>query len=187
MKKLVPLITGLGMGLLALLAVFIFILQLRSNSALNKDLSSKKAELKDIQSASRKMEDLERKSQDLKQKENRMLRRVVVGDTQPLGLIKAITGSASKMGLRKISFDLKTASSGSGKDKKAAPAAGAGPQPVHFVMKFNATFPQALKFIKELYGLERIVSVEGIEMSRNKEILPYQSVTLNLAAYYFTE
>jgi hypothetical protein len=188
MKKLFPLLMGLGIGVFALLVVFVFILQLRAHQEFKKELSGKKEELKEAQTASRKMEELEKKSQELKQLESKMKKRVAVGDTQPLGLIKIITGSASKMGLRKISFELKTASASASKDNKSAPAAqGAGPVPVYFQMKFNATFPQALKFLKELNDLERIVTAEKIEISRSIDILPYQSVILDLVTYYFPE
>jgi hypothetical protein len=188
MKKWLPLLMWVGMGLIAFLAVFVCILQLQSQQALRKDLNSKKEELKEAQVASRKMEELEKKSQELKQKENRMKKRVVVGDIQPLGLIKTITGSANKLGLRKITFELKSSSNTASKDGKPAPVVvGAGPVPVYFQMKFNSTFSQALKFLKELNDQERIVSVEKIEIDREDKSLPYQLVTLDLVTYYFSE
>jgi hypothetical protein len=188
MKKWLPLLIWVGMGLIALLAVFVFIVQFQSHKTLRTELDGKKAELKEAQAASRKMEELERKSQELKLKENKIKKRVVVGDIQPLGLIKTITGSANKLGLRKISFELKSGSALASKDNKTAPVVPVtGPVPVYFQMKFNSTFSQALKFLKELNDLERIVSVEKIEIARDDKILPYQLVTLDMVAYYFTE
>jgi Tfp pilus assembly protein PilO len=188
MKKWLPLLMWLGMGLVALLVVFIFISQLRSHQTLRSELGSKKEELKEAQSASKKMEALEKKSQELKLKENKIKKRVLVKDIQPLGLIKTITGLSNKEGLRKISFEMKSVSANVSKDSKAAPAAVVtGPIPVYFQMKFNSTFSQALKFLKDLNDLERIVTIEKIEIDRETSILPYQSVTLDLVTYYFAE
>jgi Tfp pilus assembly protein PilO len=186
MKKLLPITIWLTMCLCALLAVFAVIMQLRSSAALNKELGAKKEELHDAQIASRKMEDLEKRGQELKQKENKMIKRVALNDTQPLYLIKSITGLASKIGLRKISFELKAASAVASNDKKPRLPPSA-PVPVYFEMKFDASFAQVLKFLRELNGLERIVAVEKIEINREVNILPYQSVVLDLVTYTFTE
>jgi hypothetical protein len=188
MKKLIPVLSWLGMGLGVLLVIFFFILQLQENKKLNKEYKEKKEELGEAQKASRKMDELEKKSQELKQKEVKMKKRVAVGEVRPLGLIKDIAGSAGKMGLRKISFELRKSSVLISKDSKAPlslPAA--GPAPMYFQMKFDSTFNQALKFIQDLSEQERIVSVEKIEISRKAEILPYQSITLALVAYSFAE
>jgi len=188
MKKFLPLVIWLGMSLFAFLAIFVFVLQLQSNLVLNKELNAKKEELRDAQTASRRMEDLERKGQELKQKENKMKKQVAIGDTQPLGLIKTITGLASKIGLRKIGFELKADSANAAKGKSLLSfSAGSGPAPVYFQMKFDASFTQTLEFLKALNGLERIVTVERIEIDRKTEILPYQSVILNLITYSFAE
>ncbi|MCX5708942.1 MAG: hypothetical protein NTY14_08270 [Candidatus Omnitrophica bacterium] len=188
MKKWLPLLMWLGMGLVALLVVFFFILQMQSHQTVRKELDAKKEELKEAQTASRKMGELEKKSQELKLKENKMKKRVVVGDIQPLGLIKTITGSANKLGLRKISFELKSVSALASKDSKPVLVVpGSGPVPVYFQMKFNSTFSQTLKFLGDLKDLERIVTVEKIEIDRETSTLPYQPVTLDLMAYYFAE
>jgi Tfp pilus assembly protein PilO len=185
MKKLLPVLSWVGMGLAVLLMVFVFVVQLQTKQKLTKELKAKKAELREAETASRKMEELERKSQGLRQKEIKMKRRVVVGDTQPLELIKTITGLASKMGLRKIRFELKMSS----QIVQSAPAAppGSGPIPAYFQMNFDSTFPQALKFISGLNELERVVTVEKIDISRKTDILPYQSISLSLVTYSFSQ
>jgi Tfp pilus assembly protein PilO len=176
------------MSLFASLAIFVFVIQLQSRLGLNKELDTKKEELQDAQTASQRMEDLERKGQELKLKENKIKKQVAVGDTQPLGLIKTITGSASKMGLRKISFELKTDSANTSKGKlPLSSSAGSGPALLYFQMKFAASFNQILEFLKELNSLERIVTVEKIEIDRKTEILPYQSVVLDLITYSYPE
>jgi hypothetical protein len=186
MKKMLPIIVWLGMSILAFLSVLAFILQLRAGANLNNELAAKKEELQDAQVASRKMEELERKGQELRQKENKMLKRVAVNDTQPLELIKTITSVASKVGLHKIGFELKNESAAAPSPKKKKAAASA-PEPVYFQMKFQASFPQTLSFLGELSGLERVVTVERIEIGRQVDILPYQAVVLDLATYSFSE
>ncbi len=188
MKKFIPLLIWLGLGLAGALAVFVFVLQLQSNQKLNEELKAKKTELAEAQSASRKMQELEKKSQELKQEERRIKRRVAVNDSQPLELIKVVTGSASKIGLRNIGFELKTASAVAPKDNSPAASSAQGdPVPVYFQMKFDSAFSQAVKFIKELNELERIISLEKVQISRKKDIIPYQAVTLDLVTYFFQE
>ena len=188
MKKLLPILIWLGIGLVLLLVVFVFVVQFQARQKLNQELTVKKTELLEAESASLKMAELEKKSQGLRQKEIKMKRRVVVGDTQPLELIKTITGLASKTGLRKIKFGLKTSSQISANDPSAPSAPpGTGPTPSYFQMNFDSTFPQVLKFIKGLNELDRIVTVEKIDISRKIDILPYQSVVLSLATYSFSQ
>lgn len=182
MKKLLPILIWLGMGLAMLLVVFIFVVQFQAKQKLNKELKVKKAELREAEHASRRMEELEKKSQGLRQKEIKMKRRVVVGDTQPLELIRAITGLASKIGLQKIKFELKASSKIS-----SSVSPGSGAAPAYFQMSFESTFPQVLKFLKSLNDLERVVAVVKIDISRKADILPYQAVTLDLLTYSFSQ
>ncbi len=188
MKKMLSIVIGLGISLLVLLTIFVFVLQLKSNMVLNRELNEKKAALQDAKTASRKMDNLERKIQELRQKDNKIKRRVVVGDVRPLDLIKKIAGSASNKGLRKISFELKTGSTIVAKDKTSAVLAKwPGGDKSNFEMKFEASFRQVLEFLEELNGFERVITVERIEIIRKPEILPYQSVVLALATYSFAE
>lgn len=59
------------------------------------------------------------------------------------------------------------------------------PMPLGIEINFEATYLQALDFLKGIAGIERIVVVEGIVMERKKEILPYQRVSLKLVTYTF--
>ena len=116
-----------------------------------------------------------------------MLKRVAVNDLQPLELIKTITGLASQTGLRKINFDLKSGGLAGSDAKKPPVPKQFGPSAVVFQMKTEASFTQLLEFLKGLNELERIVTVEKIEISRQTEILPYQSLVMELATYSFFE
>lgn len=181
MKKMFPLIVGIGALAGMVLAALFFFFQLRQNSALKQDLSGKKAELQEAQSNSKKMEELEKKGLELRQQEGKINKMVAEDESQPLELIKAISVTAGRIGLRNVKFQLIRPSG----DRAAASPPGL--VPVRFQMKFEAGFGQVLRLLKELAALERITSVEKIEIRREDKILPYQSVALDLAAYSFPQ
>ena len=61
------------------------------------------------------------------------------------------------------------------------------PIPIEIEVSFEATYLQALDFLKKAAGIERVVAVEGITIERKKEILPYQKISLQLVAYAFAQ
>lgn len=69
--------------------------------------------------------------------------------------------------------------------EEGSAAAAQGPSPVYLQMEFEASFPRVLSFLHKLMDLERIVKVEGISVKRDKDILPYQKVSLDLVTYTF--
>lgn len=62
-----------------------------------------------------------------------------------------------------------------------------GIRTIFLELNFQGTYQQLLDFLKRLNGIERIVSVEGLNIERKKELLPYQKIQLILAAYTYSE
>lgn len=59
------------------------------------------------------------------------------------------------------------------------------PKPIYLEMNFAGTYPQLLIFLEKLARLERIVSVEKINIQRDEKILFYQKISLDLVTYIF--
>jgi Tfp pilus assembly protein PilO len=172
------------MGILVILSVFVFLWQLKTNSAIRKNFTKKDQELKDAQKAGRRLAELEKQSQDLKDKEKVLVERVPSAEKDPLASIKIITQLGSKKGLIKMSFKIKTASALAGQSPYNL---GAGLSALYFVMECQATYPQLLDFLKELMNLKRVVAVEKIEVRRDEKALPYQRISINLVAFTFAK
>ena len=99
---------------------------------------------------------------------------------KPFGLIRTITSTATKIGLRSIQFEMLDL----GDEGQEAVA---GIRELPFKMKFEATFPQLLNFLQELEGLTRIVTVRNLEIQRKPKNVPYQSVAATLSTYSFPD
>jgi len=168
--------------ILIILFIFIFSWQLKTNSALRRDFTKKRKELKAVQSSGRRLEQLEKQSQELGQKKEAQELRVSAAEKEPLGLIKTITRLGSKKGFRRTSFKLRSSSVLA---DQSVSGPGAGLSPLYFAMVCEGTYPQLLEFLKELTSLERVVAVEKIEVKRGKDILPYQQITISFVTYTF--
>ena len=171
------------MCILVILFIFVFSWQLKTNSALSRDFTKKRKELKAVQSSGRRLEQLEKQSQELGQKNEAQELRVPGAEKEPLGLIKTITRLGSKKGFRRTSFKLRSSSVLA---NQSVSGLGAGLSPLYFGMECEGTYPQLLEFLKELMSLERVVAVERIEVKRKKEILPYQQIAISFVTYIFS-
>ncbi len=192
-----------------------FVWQVRVNTSLRQQLSVKKAEFKEAKSASSRLKKLQRQIQYLEEKERAINNQAPAGEKQPFDLVKTLTSVSADIGLRNMTFTIKgpekPAQAGEGamtvtqqqegleedssgaqenqaqiaETQTYAAAPATGPVPVKLELSFEATYPQALNFLKRVSGLERVVAVESIKIGRKKEILPYQKVSLKLVAYSF--
>jgi Tfp pilus assembly protein PilO len=181
MKKTTYLTVWACLGAMIILTAGICFWQFKANQASRALYKQKQAEYDDALAASKRLETLERQSQELKQKEIAVFRKVPVGDTTPLALIKKLTQIAGQRGLRNLSFDVPQP-----KDIQAL-AAQQDPYPMAFTMKFEGTFASSMDFLKALTALERLVNIEKIEIKRDENVLPYQQVSLRLVAYSFVK
>jgi len=180
MKKIVEIGIWAGIAALCLLLAFVFFLTFKGNVVLKKELDQKKEELKVAQKASRKLADLEKQADELLQREKKLQRQVARQEYRPFALIRTITKTGTKTGLRAIRFEVLP-------PVPTGETAFPGVTEVQFRMDCQATFPQMLTFLKEVEGLERIVAVRAVDIKRQPETIPYQSVVVTLATYTFPE
>jgi Tfp pilus assembly protein PilO len=207
MKKTVVLI-NLVLGTVLVLTIGSFGFLLKSNLSLQTSLKQRKEELEKTKVLFAHLKQLKNNSESLLLKEESLHRKVPKAENKPMGLIKDIFNMASQLGIMKITFDIKETgaqnsqmNAGSGADGggHGGPAEagqgetaqqgnnqdGTGPKAVDINMSCQATFSQLKEFLSKLSNLERIVAVEDLQIKRNKDILPYQNITLKLVAYVF--
>lgn len=209
MKKM-DLLINLAILLVLILLISLFLWQRQINLPLREELNKKNEELKDAANASLHLEKLEKQSQNLQDKEKELYKMVPSGEKQPLDLIKTLTRIAREAGLREITFEIRDTSSKSQSGsamapwKRAsdddlsddAPAAVATavvssgmspnePKPTYLEMNFEGTFVLLLNFLEKINNLERLVTIEEINIERSEKILPYQKISMQLIAYSF--
>jgi Tfp pilus assembly protein PilO len=180
MKKTLARTVHIIITIFVVASVGAFAWQLKTNTGLRTEFDKKEKDLEKARKASRHLESLSKKSQQLGNELNLLNKRVPKGQQQPLDLIKTITEAANRIGLRNPVFNVKTASS---LVDPSPVALGQDAESLFFEMVFEGTFSQTLDFLKTLSELERLVSVEKMQIERGEDILPRQKVTLNLVAY----
>jgi Tfp pilus assembly protein PilO len=184
MKKTNFLPIWAGLSITVVLVVLTFFWQFKSNKQVRKIFKEKKLELQEAQKASRRLEQMEKQSQELKLKGESLAKRIPLGEKTPLNLIKVITRLAMDIGLKNLKFDLKSASSADARTNINLPA---DLSALYFGMEAEATYPQLVDFLTGLMNLERVVTVEKVEIKRDETKYPYQVIALSLAAYSFKE
>lgn len=177
--------------------VALFFWQFNIKISANKILEQKKNQLESAYSASKHLKELDVQKEGLKQRKEKLCRRLPVGEKKPLDLIKTLMRLGSRIGLRNIVFNVKESDPGSQAERSSSdifPEGGrqqvsaqpkAGVTPLYFTMSFNGSFTQLLDFMKETASMERIVDIEEVKIKRDENILPYQKISLELITYTF--
>jgi Tfp pilus assembly protein PilO len=190
-------------GVLLALCVILFLFQFKQNMNIREEYNSKNSEFKEAKAASKRLEGLEKQTNELKYKEDILEKRIPINEKHPFDLMKMIIKAGGESGLREIVFTMKQSS---GQDDGGSPPPSGGrfgvpqgqpnqgkplseldPNPKDISLTFEGTFPQTMVFIKKITSLERLVTLQGIEIERKEEILPYQKVALSLKVYTFVK
>ncbi len=199
MKKL---ISNIGYLLIAVTIFFgaLFIYQMRATNMSKKELACKEKKLRDVKLESRKSKEIKERITDSEREEKKILRKIPRDKESIFILIKELTFMGRKMGIKDISFTIE----GSSKKKdesnvksfvrgrrahRSARLQPAAPKLVdshHFTMSCTAGYTKIYAFIKKVMAMKRIVSLESIEISRDKTLLPYQKAVLKLVTYTFS-
>jgi Tfp pilus assembly protein PilO len=194
-KTIMNIIAGVSLAL----CVVLFLFQFKQNMDIREEFSTKNSEFKEAKAASKRLEGLEKQTNELKYKEDVLEKRIPINEKHPFDLMKIIIKAGGESGLRDIVFKMQQ---GAGKDggsgapgmppqpggrqgQPGSPLSEFDPNPRDISLIFEGTFPQTMAFIKKITSLERLVTVQGIEIERKEDILPYQRVSLSLKAYTF--
>jgi Tfp pilus assembly protein PilO len=198
-KTLINIITGV----LLALCVGLFLFQFKQNLDIREEFSSKNAEFKEAKAASKRLESLEKQITELKYKEDILGRRIPVNEKHPFDLMKMLIKAGGETGLRNFFFKVQDGPAQEGASGPGQPGGNFGgspvqpnqgrpltefdPSPMDIFLSFEGTFPQTMAFIKKITSLERLVTVQSVEIEREDKILPYQKVSLALKAYTFVK
>jgi Tfp pilus assembly protein PilO len=203
-------IMNMSAWVLLAFCVALFLFQLKQNMNIREEFSSKNSEFKESKAASKRLEVLEKQANELKYKEDVLAKRIPLNEKHPFELMKVLIKAGGESGLREITFKMKDVSSGqdsvpgtSGTPPQPGgrfaipqfqqnpgggkPLSEFDPNPMDISLIFEGTFPQTVAFIKKITSMERLVTVQDIEIERKENILPYQKVSLSLKAYTFVK
>ncbi len=174
-----------GLAIAIIIASSLLAWQINLKLNLSSSFAAKSKELKKSLASQKHLEKLKTELELLEVKEKALNRMIPEGETQPLRLIKAIVRLGNEIGIKKIDFDVKPLSAtgvlGQGNDVVGEE----GVKRLYFKMNCEGTFIQFLKFLNKLMNMDRIVEVRGVKIEGVKDILPYQKISLELAAYSF--
>ena len=191
--------------LLLVIAVFsigLFIYQAREVSIIRKELSNSKGTLRKIRNAKRKSKKIKRKILDSKQKEKEILERIPRDRNSIFALMKKLTAIGSSIGIKNIGFTMIETSQKENKTsakrimrRKRNPhmfnntaTAGSGLLKAYqFTMSFSASYMEMYNFIERVISMERVVSLESMEIKRNENYFPRQEVNLKLITYTLSD
>ena len=182
-KKRSFLVAGSFIAFACVLSMAFCYLQWKDNALLREQYDAKKELLKSAQGASRRMKELQAQSDELKEKERLLAAKVPMAEEYPLALVKALTRAAEQAGLGELKFTVKEDSS----LQPALIAVVPGFEARYFTMKCAGSYKQLLRFLAGLRAIPRITTVERITVFRQKEMLPDQAFSVDLAAYVFTK
>ena len=190
--------------LLLIVAVFsigLFIYQVRETSIIKRKLSDRKSILQEIRGAKRKSQEIRKKIAENKLKEAEILKRIPKDKESIFVLMKELTAVGNSVGIRNISFvperlpqennqfskrDIMRRGRSAPKGSYAKVISSGLIIPHNFQMAFAASYMEVYDFIKKIISMERVVSLESIEIERNKEYFPRQKVNLKLTTYTFS-
>ncbi|MDD5669029.1 MAG: type 4a pilus biogenesis protein PilO [Candidatus Omnitrophica bacterium] len=216
MRKKTDILITILLGLGVVASISVFVLVMNKHIALSNELKEKKKDYQSAKSSSRQAEQLELKAAQMQEKELELGKMIPINEQQPLSVIKSLTRLGGEVGLRDVSFSISSVSQqmSPASQNSGAPGAvsggggfpgGGGQMPGGFSppkmaavsptepvksyleMTFTSEYPQIKQFIKKIGTLPRIITVDGMKIERNENLLPQQTVTLYLVVYTFNQ
>ncbi|OQX88294.1 MAG: hypothetical protein B6D55_00665 [Candidatus Omnitrophica bacterium 4484_70.2] len=164
---------------------FLFFSEYNKNLSLRRELKEKSKELKEAEEMRKKLKELEKskKEQLLRLKE---LERELPEESGEVSLMKEITSLAIHFGVRNIEFvPLVAKDNVEGQRNLTIPFYTNNVRPHMFRINMEIEFPYLVSFLKNIMNMERVISVENIEIKREENIIPRQKVSLDIISYTF--
>lgn len=194
--KLILIIIGIFIAVFSTLLV----LEVRTFSGLKEAIAEKSSRIAEAKKTQKESTELEQEVLKLQQEVKEVEYKIPKGEVKPLRLFEEITLLAYKQGMKNVSFTSGEEEDGEAplesagapeefdEDYSAAPGAPNSIQvkPLVFTMECESEYQTLLTFLKELFAMERIVTVESVRVERVQDLIPRQKVTLKLTTYTFT-
>lgn len=176
-------------GLLVAVFSTLLIIEVKNNTHLRSDITDRKREIDEVERFKGDIERLKKEIIQQKIEGSLIEKRIPQNEGKPLSLIKKLTLSGSQSGIEKLEFSYEDVQEN--KQEQFSSQVGFKPQSSSNIkvlpikMEFECEFKQLYSFLKNILQMERLVSVEGIEVRRSEDILPRQAVSIEVNAYTF--
>lgn len=176
-------------GLLVTAFSSLLVIEFRNNVRFRIDIADKKRELDDVDRAKIDIEKFKKEIIQLRVEDSLVEKRIPKNEDNPLTLIKKLTLMGSQSGIEKIEFiyeDSTANKQGQVSSFVSKSDVSSRIKPFSIKMEFECEFKQLYSFLKDIFRMERLVLIEGIEIKRLENILPRQTVSIEVNAYTFT-
>jgi len=186
----------------------LLIFNFRVNVNLKRELKEKTEKVKKTEEAEKELERLEKEIITLQEEATHIEERIPQNEEVPLELMKKLTVLGELAGFRNLKIEYLTektlsaetaafsyAGNTSSVDYSSTQTQNVSSSRTqsntinvkerYIKMNFECEFPEMVSFLKEILELERLLTIESVEVKRDKRILPRQKVIINLTAYTF--
>lgn len=186
-KNSVQITIGIMAGSFLLSAIFFF-WQLNAKSRLSAQLEKAKKETKQAQKDMRRVLELKKDPTRLEDRAAENSQKIPPFELVPSGLMRQLFETGTELGLKDIRFDheLNTVLEENQMKRKLEfmqTYSSAKIELEYFIIRFRAGFQDLYSFLRRLYALDRIVTIERITVERQQNILPVQEVSMVLITY----
>ena len=121
-----------------------------------------------------------------KKEEKRLTAAIPYNEKEPFTFVKSLTRLASQVNIKNIKF---TTSAPEKASARAIVAGGTtdseGIYSISIQMNAEGEFYQLVNFLKNLGSLNRIVTVDAVQVVRDEKILPCQKISLKIKVYTY--
>jgi hypothetical protein len=170
------------------LSALLFFWQLNSKIRLNAQLEKTKKDSKQAQKDMRRVFELKKDPTRLEDRAVENSQKIPPFELAPSGLMLQLFAAGTELGLKDIRFDheINTKLDDDQLERKLEfqqKYSSAKIELEYFTMYFKAGFQELYNFLRRVYTLDRIVTLERITVERQKDILPEQDVSMVLITY----
>jgi hypothetical protein len=191
MKSFKFIILGLILATVGFFSLFIF--EMGKTPKLIDQKHDREHIIDEAKSAKKKLEKLRKDNAELKAADNYVKKMILADESSVLTAIKEISLLAEKDGFADPEFYYINTDSpatitqaGVAVDYDLARSMGLMKAKAVFVsIKFKSGFASLLNYLKDVYALKTVFSVEQISISRDEKIMPLQNISLLLALYMY--
>jgi Tfp pilus assembly protein PilO len=186
-KNAVKITIGIMAGSFFLSAVFFF-WQLHTQIRLNAQLEKTKKDSKQAQKDMRRVFELKKDPTRLEDRAVENSQKIPPFELVPSGLMLQLFAAGTELGLKDIRFDHEINTKLDDERIKnklefQQKYSSSKIELEYFTMYFKAGFQELYNFLRRVYALDRIVTLERITVERQKNIMPEQEVSMVLITY----
>jgi hypothetical protein len=181
--------------ILAIVCFFsLFILEMTKTPKLAEQKHERERVISEAKAAKKKLEKFRKNNTDLENTDKYVKKMVLADETAVLAAIREISILARENGLKDSELNYinpdnpATMGQAGGADINPDLARTMGltkAKAVFVVAKFKSDFASLLNYLKDVYALKTVFSVEQISISRDEKIMPLQDIYLLLAVYMY--